>query len=305
MTAAVAEGGLGWDAAKAGPIYGLYTAHGLPDRAPRRLDRRPPPRPAAQRAGGGHHHRPRAPQPDLPQPRLLLPGAGPDRHRHRPAQAQHQHHGRRPLHAPRTRGATPASRSSTWGSTSAPSSRRWSVGFLAQSVQFRGFLASHGINPANSWHWGFGAAAVGMTARPRPVRPRRPPPGHRRAAAGASPIRRPAAKDRRNLLIGAVHPRGPDRASRSLLQLSMSDVTTLRRLRAAGHPDRLLRLPVQPAVDARGAQAPAGRSWRSSSSPPSSGPPSSRRARRSTCSPSASPATRSSASSIRRAGCSR
>ncbi|HEY0556257.1 MAG TPA: oligopeptide:H+ symporter, partial [Thermoanaerobaculia bacterium] len=26
MTAAVAEGGLGWDAAKAGPIYGLYTA---------------------------------------------------------------------------------------------------------------------------------------------------------------------------------------------------------------------------------------------------------------------------------------
>src|SRR5262247_2619001 len=26
MTAAVAQGGLGWDAAKAGPIYGLYTA---------------------------------------------------------------------------------------------------------------------------------------------------------------------------------------------------------------------------------------------------------------------------------------
>src|SRR3978361_1818835 len=26
MTAAVTEGGLGWDAAKAGPIYGLYTA---------------------------------------------------------------------------------------------------------------------------------------------------------------------------------------------------------------------------------------------------------------------------------------
>src|SRR3954468_9163838 len=26
MTAAAAEGGLGWDAAKAGPIYGLYTA---------------------------------------------------------------------------------------------------------------------------------------------------------------------------------------------------------------------------------------------------------------------------------------
>ena len=36
-------------------------------------------------------------------------------------------------------------------------------GFLAQSTQFRGFLQSHGMNPANSWHWGFGAAAVGMT----------------------------------------------------------------------------------------------------------------------------------------------
>src|SRR6185295_15645579 len=35
-------------------------------------------------------------------------------------------------------------------------------GFLAQSEQFRGFLARQGLRPEDSWHWGFGAAAVGM-----------------------------------------------------------------------------------------------------------------------------------------------
>src|SRR6185295_17921429 len=35
-------------------------------------------------------------------------------------------------------------------------------GFLAQSEQFRGFLARQGLSPEDSWHWGFGAAAVGM-----------------------------------------------------------------------------------------------------------------------------------------------
>lgn len=35
-------------------------------------------------------------------------------------------------------------------------------GFLAQSEVFRGFLANAGMDPRNSWHWGFGAAAVGM-----------------------------------------------------------------------------------------------------------------------------------------------
>ncbi|HEX8284680.1 MAG TPA: peptide MFS transporter [Pyrinomonadaceae bacterium] len=36
-------------------------------------------------------------------------------------------------------------------------------GYLAQSEGFRAFLASRGFNPATSWHWGFGAAGVGMT----------------------------------------------------------------------------------------------------------------------------------------------
>jgi POT family proton-dependent oligopeptide transporter len=37
------------------------------------------------------------------------------------------------------------------------------VGFLAQSAWFRGFISSMGFNPNSAWHWGFGAAGVGMT----------------------------------------------------------------------------------------------------------------------------------------------
>jgi POT family proton-dependent oligopeptide transporter len=38
------------------------------------------------------------------------------------------------------------------------------VGYLAQHESFKRFLAGNGFDPAKSWHWGFGAAAVGMTA---------------------------------------------------------------------------------------------------------------------------------------------
>jgi POT family proton-dependent oligopeptide transporter len=37
------------------------------------------------------------------------------------------------------------------------------VGFLAQAQWFRNFLTSMGFNPNSAWHWGFGAAGVGMT----------------------------------------------------------------------------------------------------------------------------------------------
>jgi POT family proton-dependent oligopeptide transporter len=37
------------------------------------------------------------------------------------------------------------------------------VGYLAQGKSFKSFLTSMGFDPAKSWHWGFGAAAVGMT----------------------------------------------------------------------------------------------------------------------------------------------
>ena len=37
------------------------------------------------------------------------------------------------------------------------------TGFLGQSPRFKGVIASIGLNPAHAWHWGFGAAGVGMT----------------------------------------------------------------------------------------------------------------------------------------------
>jgi POT family proton-dependent oligopeptide transporter len=37
------------------------------------------------------------------------------------------------------------------------------VGYLAQGKSFQRLLASMGFAPTTSWHWGFGAAAVGMT----------------------------------------------------------------------------------------------------------------------------------------------
>ncbi len=36
------------------------------------------------------------------------------------------------------------------------------TGFLAQHSQFKALLTQWGFNPAHSWHWGFGAAGVGM-----------------------------------------------------------------------------------------------------------------------------------------------
>ena len=37
------------------------------------------------------------------------------------------------------------------------------TGFLAQSSWFKAWLAARGFDPSLSWHWGFGAAGVGMT----------------------------------------------------------------------------------------------------------------------------------------------
>ena len=37
------------------------------------------------------------------------------------------------------------------------------TGFLAQSETFRSMIAGWGLDPNSAWHWGFGAAGVGMT----------------------------------------------------------------------------------------------------------------------------------------------
>lgn len=36
------------------------------------------------------------------------------------------------------------------------------TGFLAQSIWFKGWLVARGLDPAMSWHWGFAAAGIGM-----------------------------------------------------------------------------------------------------------------------------------------------
>ena len=36
------------------------------------------------------------------------------------------------------------------------------IGYLAKGESFKGFLTSLGMDPMKSWHWGFGAAGVGM-----------------------------------------------------------------------------------------------------------------------------------------------
>ena len=97
----------------------------------------------------------------VPDARHVLSRPGADRPRHRPAQAQHQRHRRPALRARRTAGATPASRSSTWGSTSARSSAPLVTGYLAQS-RVPQLLAARDRSEL-CWHFGFGAAGVGMT----------------------------------------------------------------------------------------------------------------------------------------------
>jgi POT family proton-dependent oligopeptide transporter len=37
------------------------------------------------------------------------------------------------------------------------------TGYLAQAAEFRDFLSGLGLDPTSSWHWGFGAAGIGMT----------------------------------------------------------------------------------------------------------------------------------------------
>ncbi|HEY4590283.1 MAG TPA: peptide MFS transporter [Thermoanaerobaculia bacterium] len=162
MTAAVTEGGLGWSAAKAGPIYGLYTSMvyltALPGGwiADRLIGQQ-----RSVLVGGilialGHvsltfHLLPAfflglfliVCGTGLLKPNIstMVGGLyGPD-------------------DARRDAGFSIFYMGINLGAFSAP----LVCGFLGQSVQFRGFLQSHGFNPLNSWHWGFGAAAVGMT----------------------------------------------------------------------------------------------------------------------------------------------
>ncbi len=201
MTAAVTEGGLGWSAAKAGPIYGLYTAlvylTALPGGwiADRILGQR-----RSVLIGGivialGHvsltFHSLAFFYLGLV---LIVTGTG----LLKPNISTMVGGLYTPADTRRDAGFSIFYMGINLGAFASP----LVCGFLAQSTQFRGFLQSHGMNPANSWHWGFGAAAVGMTLgliqyvlggrRLGNV-------GEQPATAGDPAVQ---ARDRRNLLLG-------------------------------------------------------------------------------------------------------
>ena len=102
----------------------LRDLHGarLPDAAHRRPDGRPLPGPAQ---GGLHRRHPDGTGPvRLDAARAAHAGAGPDHRGQRLLQAQHLDHGRGSCIRREITGATAPTRSSTWGSTWAPSCLR-------------------------------------------------------------------------------------------------------------------------------------------------------------------------------------
>jgi len=162
MTAPLAAGGLGWTAAKAGPIYGLYTAMVYLTALP----------------GGWLADR------FFGQRRSVLAGGIIIALGH----LSLTFHGISTFYLGlflivSGTGLLKPNISTMVGGLYAPDDRRRDAGFslfymginlgafiaplvcgfLAQSQYFRGFLAGMGIRPESSWHWGFGAATVGMT----------------------------------------------------------------------------------------------------------------------------------------------
>ncbi|HEX4494980.1 MAG TPA: peptide MFS transporter [Thermoanaerobaculia bacterium] len=162
MTAAVVDGGLGWTTAKAGPVYGLYTALAYLTSLP----------------GGWIADR------LLGQRRSVLIGGIVIAFGHVSLTFHNEIFFWLGLFLIVSgTGLLKPNVSSMVGGLYSPEDARRDAGFsifymginigafisplvcgyLAQSVQFRAFLQSHGFDLANQWHWGFGAAAIGMT----------------------------------------------------------------------------------------------------------------------------------------------
>ena len=245
MTAPLALGGMGLDTATAAAIYGMYTSMVYLMSLPGRLARRSAHRPAQRGALRRHPDRGRPLLAGGPGHDDVLPRPAARRARHRPAQAEHQRHRRPALLRSRTSGATRRSRSSTWGSTSARSSVRSSPAFSRRTRRSARTITGWGIDPNSAWHWGFGAAGVGMTlglvqyvlggtrarqrrprARPsrnRPPRPResssRPRSWHRRRPRAAGAARR-RHRDRR--AAGHAASRSPTRYGYLLLGVTVA-----------------------------------------------------------------------------------
>ena len=148
MTAPAAAGGLGFpDAQRCVDLRHLHRQRlGRVD--PRRARRRSRARPVPQRArSAGIIIAARTLHAGLQGAALFLHRPRADRARHRPAQAERQHARRVALRRRATRAATPASRSSTWGSISARSSDRSSPAIWRS--EWTGTSASPA--PASAW----------------------------------------------------------------------------------------------------------------------------------------------------------
>ncbi len=161
MTAPIAAGGLGWDAAQAGPVYGMYTAMvylmALPGGwiADRILGQR-----RAVFLGGviimcGHVAL-AVPSLSSFYLGLLLVVIGTGFLKPNISTIVGQ------LYAPaderRDAGFSIFYMGINLGAMLAPLATGW----MAQSAGFKEILTGWGMDPATSWHWGFGAAAVGM-----------------------------------------------------------------------------------------------------------------------------------------------
>ncbi len=266
---------------------------GLPDEPAGRLDRGSVARPAPGRALRRHPHRRRpllagdsgARRRSISACVLIVLGTG--------LLKPNISVDRRPALRPAgRRAATRRSRSSTWASTSARSSARSSPAICAGRASARGY--GWGIDPNSAWHWGFGAAGVGMTLGLDPVRARA---ARTSATAGLDPAAPDSPPSRR-----AAQAAG-DRCTSGSACWSLVALRRAASLRAScrsrradrrraysyvllGRHDRVLRLAVlRGGLDARRAEAARTSSSCSSSPRRSSGRCSSRRDRRSTSSP--------------------
>ncbi len=162
MTTPVIAGGFGWSAAKAGPIYGLYTAMVYMTAVPggwiadRLIGQR-----RAVFIGGviitlGHislmfHGIP----PFYLGLFLIVLGTG----LLKPNISSQVGQLYKDQDARRDAGFSIFYMGINLGAFGAP----LACGFLAQHPWFKGFLENRGWSPESSWHWAFGAAAVGMT----------------------------------------------------------------------------------------------------------------------------------------------
>ena len=163
MTAPIAAGGLGWDVAKAGPIYGLYTAMvylgSLPGGwiADRLIGQR-----RAVLWGGilimiGHLILAIPVEASfLPGLAFVVLGTG----LLKPNISTIVGHLYKPEDARRDAGFSIFYIAINVGALLAP----LVTASLAQEQWFKDTLTGWGMSPASSWHWGFGATAIGMAA---------------------------------------------------------------------------------------------------------------------------------------------